>query len=96
MLTSNINIEDRLVNGLVGKVMRIAHEHGAVRIIYLKFNDENAGLVTMRCDIIAQQQHWVPIQKYEASFSIKNKLHPSIKRTQFPLVLSWACTIHKV
>ena len=97
MLTSNINIEDRLVNGLVGKVMSIAHEHGTVKIIYVKFNDKNAGLVTMRCDIVAQQQHWVPIQKYEASFPIKkNKPHPSIKRTQFPLVLSWACTIHKV
>ena len=69
MLTSNINIEDRLV--MVGKVMGIAHEHRTVKIIYVKFNDENAGLVTMRCDIIAQQQHWIPIQKHEASFPIK-------------------------
>ena len=47
MLTSNINIENRLVNGLVGNVMGIAHKHGAVKIIHVKFNDENAGLVTM-------------------------------------------------
>ena len=71
MLTSNTNIEDRLVNGLVGKVMSIAHEHGTVKIIYVKFNDKNAGLATMRCDIVAQQEHWVPIQKYEASLPIK-------------------------
>ena len=39
--------------------MGIAHEYGAVGIIYVEFNDENARLVTMRCDIIVQQQHWV-------------------------------------
>ena len=95
MLTSNINIEDRLV--MVGKVMGIAHEHRTVKIIYVKFNEENAGLVNMRCDITAQQQRWIPIQKHETLFPIKKKKpHPSIKRTQSPLVLSWACTIHKV
>ena len=77
--------------------MSIAHKHGTVQIIYVNFNDNSAGLVTMRGDIIAQQQHWVSIQKYEVSFPIKkNKPHPSFKRTQFPLVLSWTCTIHKV
>lgn len=58
-LTSNVGIKDRLVNGLVSRVMGIAHEYGAVGIIYVEFNDENARLVTMRCDIIVQQQHWV-------------------------------------
>ena len=90
MLTCNSNIKDRLVNGLVGKVMSITREHETVKIIYVKFNDKNAGLVTMRGDIIVQQQHWIPIQKYELSNPIKkNKPHPSITKTQFPLVLSW-------
>ena len=26
----------------------------------------------------------------------KNKQQPSVKSTQFPLTLSWACTVHKV
>ena len=73
MLTSNINIEDRLV--MVGKVMGIAHEHRTVKIIYVKFNEENAGLVNMRCDIIAQQQRWIPIQKHETLFPIKKINH---------------------
>ena len=97
MLTCNINIEDRLVNGLVGKVMRIGHERNTVKVIYVKFDDQNAGLATMQSDIIGRQQHLVPIQKCEVSFPIKkNKPNPSIKRTQFPLVLSWECTVHKV
>ena len=51
----------------------------------------------MQSDIIARQQHLVPIRKCEVSFLIKkNKPNPSIKRTQFPLVLSCACTVHKV
>ena len=97
MLTCNINIEDRLVTGLVGKVMRIGHLRNTVKVIYVKCDDQNAGLATMQSDIIAWQQHLVPILKYEVYFPIKkNKPNPSIKRTQFPLVLSWACTAHKV
>ena len=94
MLTCNINIEDRLVTGLVGKVIRIGHLRNTVKVIYVKFDDQNAGLATMQSDIIAWQQHLVPILKYEVYFPIKkNKPNPSIKRTQFPLVLSWACTV---
>ena len=54
MLTSNINNEDRLTNRLVGKIASIEHENGAVKVIYVKFNDQNAGLRTMRSDIIAR------------------------------------------
>ena len=33
----------------------------------------------------------------KASFPInKNKTYPCMKQTQFPLILSWACTIHNV
>ena len=46
MFTSKINIEKRLVNGLVGEIMNIGHEQGAVTVIYVKFNNQNDGLVT--------------------------------------------------
>ena len=68
-----------------------------VKVIYVKFNDQNTGQQAVQSDIFARQQNWVPIQKYEITFPIqKNKLQPSIKRTQFPLVLSWSFTVHKV
>ena len=47
MLTSNINIEDSLVNGLVGKTASIGHKNGTVKVIRVKFNDQNARLLTM-------------------------------------------------
>ena len=94
MLTANANIEDRLANGLVGKVMqfKVVNE---VTVIYVKLNDTNSGLMTMQSDCLAHQQHWVPIRK-SVVWSKKNKFQPCIKRTQFPLALSWACTAHKV
>ena len=71
MLTSNINIEDRLINRLVGKILSIGDENGAVKVIHVKFNDQNAGLLTMWSNIIARQNHWLPIKKCEVSFPVK-------------------------
>ena len=35
--------------------------------------------------------------KHEVSFGLeKNKSQPCIKRTQFPLALSWTCTVRKM
>ena len=46
---------------------------------------------------MGRQQYWVPIRKHEMPFGLKkNKSQPCIKRTQFPLALTWACTFHKV
>ena len=97
MLTINIDLEDRLVNGLVGKVMYLRYVNNEANVIYVKFNDQNAGQQAIQSDVFARQRNWVPIQKYGATFPVKkNKLQTSIKRTQFPLVLSWSCRVHKV
>ena len=97
MLTSNLGIENRLMNGLVGTVVQFKYINNKVSVAYVKFNDDNAGLVAVLLDVMARQQHWTPIKKREALFGLRNyRDQPSIKRTQFPLALSWACTVHKV
>ena len=90
MLTSNLDIDDRLVNGLVGTVKQIKYKNNEVSVVYVKFNDNNAGREAMQSDVTAQQHNWGPIEKHQALFCLrKNKQQPSVKRTQFPLTLSW-------
>ena len=47
---------------------------------------------------IVRIQRWVPIEKYEADKNTRtNETHsPVIKRRQFPLMLSWRCTVLEV
>ena len=90
MLTSNLDIDDRLVSGLVGTVKQYKYKNNEVSVVYVMFNDDNAGRETMQSDGTAQQHNWVPIRKHQALFGLcKNKQQPSVKRTQFPLTLSW-------
>ena len=97
MLTSNLDIDDRLVNGLVGTFKQIKCKNNEVSVVYVKFNDNDARKEAMGSDVIAQQHNWVPIKKHQALFGLrKNKQQPSVKTTQFTLTLSWACTVHKV
>ena len=68
-----------------------------VTVMYVTFNYTNAGLMAMESDCLVRQQNSIPIKKHKVSFGLKkNKSQPYIKRTQFPITLSWVCTVHKV
>ena len=54
MHLSNIDIEDRLVNGLVGQVKHFKIVNGEVKIIYVKFDDATAGRNLMHSDAIGR------------------------------------------
>ena len=96
-LTSNLDIDDRLFNGLVGTVKQIKYKNNEVSVVYLNFNDNNSGRKAMQRDVTARRLKWVPIKKPQALFGLrKNKQQPSVKRIQFPFTLSWAGTVHKI
>ena len=98
MLTVNIDISDKLINGQIGIVKNISFINGRESKFFVKFFDEEAGLKKMSSDRYAIRFKYVPIEKSEADIHVnkKNLSSPAIKRTQFPLMLSWAVTVHKV
>ena len=63
-------------------------------------DDHKAGLKELNaCDALARQNKWVPTKRHEALIYIKTSKcssSPSIRRTQFPLMFPWRCTVHKV
>ena len=99
MLAVNIDLQDRLVNGQLGTIKHISTDkQGNVAKIYIKFDDSKAGAKKINLDPLAKRNSWVPIEKTEVDIRIKStKLSSHVtKRTQFPLMLAWACTVHKV
>ena len=53
MLTSNLDIDERLINGLVGTVKQIKYKNNEVSAVYVKFKDNNAGREAMQLDVTA-------------------------------------------
>ena len=94
MLTVNIDIEDRLINGQVGLVAHIEIINNAVKKVYVKFDDCTAGRKRMSLNVFARQNNWVHIEKCETEIKIikRSQASPYIRRTQFSLALGWAST----
>ena len=82
----------------MGNVKHIEIRDTEVRTIYLELDDKCARQLRMSgSDIIANNNKWVPIKREGSSIYLSvHKTSPATKRTQFPVVLSWTCTSHKV
>ncbi len=101
MLTRNINLQDRLINGQMGTVVKIdINRNNEPNVLYAKFDDEKAGKTTINTssNSFAKQNNLVPIQPVLAKIKVRpgKASLPEIQRIQFPIALSWACTVHKV
>ena len=94
IITSNINIDDRLINRMIGQVTYFFISNRHVKTGYLKFDDENLDRITMESALIRRENQWIPISKQRLSFSIKKNRQPLIKHV--PLLLPWVCATVKV
>ena len=94
-LTSNIDVADGLANGVRGIIHKIIiNEDGAVNTILVKFDNEGIGQKAKASSPYNRTYgDAIPIYRHGVSFQHRNI---TIFRSQFPLVLSWASTIHSV
>ena len=98
MLTTNIDVSDGLTNGAVGTVKYVITEEitKRVKVILVEFGNRD-----VRQE--AKSKSWykqinskaVSICKTQAVFPEHATTSCQASWTQFPLVLSWAITIHK-
>ncbi|XP_062609123.1 uncharacterized protein LOC134270887 [Saccostrea cucullata] len=95
MLTRNIDVDDGLVNGVMGFISEIQYANRAqkeVSSIGVIFDNKDVGKKIGRK--INSDSVMVLIERVDEE--INEKHVKSVVRHQFPLQLSWACTAHKV
>ena len=97
MLKYNIDVSDGLVNGATGKVLHIVLLANSVTKVLVEFDNQEIGRRAKQESHFKQDYPTaVPISRVESRFNIGNRNAISACRRQFPLVLAWATTIHKV
>ena len=84
--------------GTVQKIDLNINKH--LTILYIKFDYEKAGkaMLNTSANSFAKVHRVVPIEPVLAKIKVRpcKASSPEIQRIQFPIALSWACTVHKV
>lgn len=102
MLIKNLDVSDGVVNGATGKILDIIHSESSSsfpKAIVIQFDNRKIGRIARQSSKISLQGYecGVPILPAEVKQNAgRSDSSPEITRIQFPVVLCWACTIHKV
>ena len=102
MLTVIIDVRDCLCNGSIGTLIAVLKQNGEVKILIVKFDSENSGREMRRCHPQYTKKYpgCTPIQKqvhkYSTSSSSRGAKTNAATVQQFPLILSFASTTHKI
>ena len=98
MLTHNIDIADKLVNGSIGTIKKLHFnpDYPLLGVIFLKLDDPKAGNKLKDSRYRGELKECVPISPIVTPFSYtKGKTVLTVQRKQFPGILCHAMTIHK-
>ena len=91
MITSNVDLSDRLIDGQVEIVYDFAYIHSTITKVYINLDDNKATFQ----DKYGLKQKIVPLNLVERKNKIRRLSSKTFKRTQFPLSFAWTCIVHK-
>ena len=98
MIATNIDVNDGLTNGAMGTVTNVVIDErtGKMISILVAFDSKHVGQEAICTSVYkSKNQIALPIYKTQATFPIHKKTSCQATRSQFPLTLAWAVTIHK-
>ena len=98
MLTENLDISEKLINGSIGTVKRlcITDRNPLLGTIYVKFDDEKAGTSLKNRRLRGELKECIPIKAMIKPFPYyRGKSRVTVQRKQYPGILAHAITIHK-
>ena len=96
MIKLDIGLSDRLSICQFRIVSDFGYVSSSLTKVYLKLDDKKANKNAMLKHLYASKQNVVPIQEVESNIKINKSSSETFKKTQLPLTLAWACTLHKV
>ena len=97
MLTKNIDIDDKLVNGTLATIKKLDRVGNDIYgyptgRVYIKCDDESAGSKYKDSRLIEELKVCVPVKPEVVTFKYQGK---EITRNQFPFILAHGMTTHK-
>jgi ATP-dependent exoDNAse (exonuclease V) alpha subunit len=97
MLVANVNVSDGLSNGVIGSIRGVIQKNGQVKSVQVQFDNAAVGKLA-RTENPFRRQHpgCVDVQRHSVNYTYGRGKSVEVTRSQFPLSLAFACTIHKI
>ena len=98
MITTNIDVSEGLTNGPMGTVTNVVIDEttGKMTTILVAFDSKHVGQEAMYTSVYHSiNQNAVQYIEHRQHFLYRKKTSFQATRSQFPLTLDWAVTIHK-